>query len=196
MFEWLKGFVEHLGDRDMTTYTQYIGDLEDFEKNDGKFQGLCPPSQDVVDADMKVLNTDTQWLDDFINTHSTDGLFTQEEIVDNLGEDELFIQELIDIRTRARADETITNEAGGKQSRIDTRFDLLPAEIHDMVGQVLAHGEHKYGEGNWMKLPISDHIGHALNHISKYRLHKDTNDLTHAIVRLYFAAHLQHDGVL
>ena len=191
----------------MTTYTQYIGELEDFEKNDGKFQGLCPPrdlysplgnvnTHGVVDADMKVFDADTAWLDDFINTHPPDSLFTQEEIVDNLGEDELFTQELIDIRTRARADETITNEAGGKQSRIDTRFDLLPAEIHDMVGQVLAHGEHKYGEGNWMKLPISDHIGHALNHISKYRLHKDTNDLTHAIVRLYFAAHLNHDGVL
>jgi len=164
MFEWLKGFVEYLGDRDMTTYTQYVGELEDFEKNDGKFQGLRPPSQDVVDADMKVFDANAAWLDDFIN---------------DLGEDE-----------------TITNEAGGKQSRIDTRFDLLPAEIHDMVGQVLAHGEHKYGEGNWMKLPISDHIGHALNHISKYRLHKDTNDLTHAIVRLYFAAHLQHGGVL
>ena len=148
----------------MTTYTQYIGELEDFEKNDGKFQGLRPPSQDVVDADMSVFDANAAWLDDFIN---------------DLGEDE-----------------TITNEAGGKQSRIDTRFDLLPAEIHDMVGQVLAHGEHKYGEGNWMKLPISDHIGHALNHISKYRLHKDTNDLTHAIVRLYFAAHLQHGGVL
>jgi len=173
MFEWLKGFVEYLGDRDMTTYTQYVGDLEDFEKNDGKFQGLRPPSQDVVDADMKVFDADAAWLDGFINTGYVDGKF-------------------VDLRE----DETITNEAGGKQSRIDTRFDLLPAEIHDMVGQVLAHGEHKYGEGNWMKLPISDHIGHALNHISKYRLHKDTNDLTHAIVRLYFAAHLQHGGVL
>jgi len=164
MFEWLKGFVEHLGDKEMPTYTHYVGDLEDWEKNDGKFQGLCPPSQDVVDADMSVFDADAAWLDDFINNRVVD--------------------------------ETITNEAGGKQSRIDTRFDLLPAEIHDMVGQVLAHGEHKYGEGNWMKLPISDHIGHALNHISKYRLHKDTNDLTHAIVRLYFAAHLQHEGVL
>jgi len=148
----------------MTTYTQYIGELEDFEKNDGKFQGLCPPSQDVVDADMSVFDADAAWLDDFINNRVVD--------------------------------ETITNEAGGKQSRIDTRFDLLPAEIHDMVGQVLAHGEGKYGKGNWMLIPISDHIGHALNHISKYRLHKDTNDLTHAIVRLYFAAHLQHEGVL
>jgi len=177
MFEWLKGFVEHLGDKEMPTYTHYVGDLENFEENDGKFQGLCPPSQDVVDADMKVLNTDTQWLDDFINTHSPDSLFTLD-------------------------DETITNEAGGKQSRISTRFDLIPADVLYEVSVVLAKGAVKYGDNNWKNIPVKDHMAHAMEHINRESHLIQTytestgEDYYHAICRLMFAVHLLHNEVL
>jgi len=179
MFEWLKSFVEHLGDRDMTTYTQYVGDLEDFEKNDGKFQGLCPPSQDVVDADMKVFDADAEWLDGFINTGYVDGKF-------------------VDLRE----DETITNEAGGKQSRISTRFDLIPADVLYEVSVVLAKGAIKYGDNNWKSIPVKDHLAHAMEHINRESHLIQTytestgEDYYHAICRLMFAVHLLHNEVL
>lgn len=92
--------------------------------------------------------------------------------------------------------ETIENAAGGKQSRIETRLDLVPAEVLHEVGKVLAAGAAKYGEYNWQRIPDYEHFAHALEHINnEMRLKQagcesDCTDVFHAICRLLFAAHL------
>ena len=96
--------------------------------------------------------------------------------------------------------ETVTNEAGGKQSRIETRLDLMPAQVVYEVGKVLAAGAAKYGEYNWVLIPPREHIAHALEHINTEVLMmedehvSDATDALHAICRLMFAAHLILNG--
>jgi Domain of unknown function (DUF5664) len=97
--------------------------------------------------------------------------------------------------------ETVTNEAGGSQSRIETRLDLVPASVMYDVGRVLAEGAIKYGEWNWQLIPRDEHIAHALEHINNEMMlsqdgcYTDGEDITHAICRLLFAAHFILKGV-
>lgn len=90
--------------------------------------------------------------------------------------------------------ETVTNSKGGKQSRLDVRFDLIPAIPLFEVALVLKEGADKYGEWNWQKIPTSNHINHALSHIYAY-LAGDTSDdhLAHAACRILFAIHTESD---
>ena len=55
----------------------------------------------------------------------------------------------------------------------------------------LAEGAVKYGDNNWRKIPIADHINHALTHQMAY-LAGDTSDdhLAHAACRALFALDL------
>jgi hypothetical protein len=87
-------------------------------------------------------------------------------------------------------DEVITNEAGGKQSKIATRLDLVPADVMLLVGEVLAEGAEKYGEDNWKLIPECDHTAHALEHVYNHLANPDIEELTHAICRLMFATHM------
>jgi hypothetical protein len=90
--------------------------------------------------------------------------------------------------------ETVTNSQGGKQSRLDVRFDLIPALPLFKVASVLKEGATKYGEWNWKKISMVDHINHALSHIYAY-LAGDKSDehLTHAACRILFAIDTQTD---
>jgi len=86
--------------------------------------------------------------------------------------------------------ETETNEAGGSQSKLVARFDLIPAVPLFDVAVVLGEGAKKYGVGNWQLICTNDHLSHALAHIFAY-LAGDRSDshLSHAVCRVLFAAY-------
>lgn len=82
---------------------------------------------------------------------------------------------------------TAVNAAGGKQSDIPYRCDLLPAKGVLDVARVLKAGE-KYGKDNWRLIPQSDHINHAMTHILAKQAGDASEDhLAHAACRLLFA---------
>lgn len=83
---------------------------------------------------------------------------------------------------------TTVNDAGGKQSHVPYRADLLPARAVLSVAAVLDEGARKYGEDNWRKIPIRDHVNHVLTHLFAH-LAGDTSDdhLAHAATRALFA---------
>lgn len=86
----------------------------------------------------------------------------------------------------------VMNENGGKQSDTPYGFHLLPASSIFAAAEVAAYGAKKYGESfgnrNYTKIPATDHVNHALQHLYGY-LAGDTSDdhLAHAIVRCLFA---------
>lgn len=86
--------------------------------------------------------------------------------------------------------ETTTNKAGGKQSKLTARFDLVPAAQLFEVAVVLGEGAVKYGEWNWKLIPTNDHLSHVLAHVYAY-LAGDRSDshLSHAACRILFAGH-------
>jgi hypothetical protein len=83
---------------------------------------------------------------------------------------------------------TVVNEKGGKQSKLDYRFDLIDPPAAFALAHVLAIGAEKYGEQNWRNITLEDNLNHALMHIFAY-LAGDTQDdhLEHALCRLHFA---------
>jgi hypothetical protein len=60
--------------------------------------------------------------------------------------------------------ETIINELGGKQSRIDAKFSSIPADALILVAECFAFGSRKYGDDNWKKITKREHQDHALLH--------------------------------
>jgi len=56
------------------------------------------------------------------------------------------------------------NAFGGRQSEIPCRFDLIPACALHEVAKVLKEAAKKYGEGNWRRITLEDHLSHALRH--------------------------------
>ena len=89
----------------------------------------------------------------------------------------------------------MNNEAGGRQSKATYRLDLIPPVVLLAVGRVLAEEFEEYGPPagggveNWRKIPIPDHLNHAMVHVAAYNAGDRSDDhLTHAICRLIFAA--------
>ena len=84
--------------------------------------------------------------------------------------------------------ETVTNEAGGKQSFLEARFDCIPPIVLRLLAQCLGFGARKYGADNWKKIPLDDNLAHAQNHINEFRLgDRSEPHLVNAIARLSFA---------
>lgn len=83
---------------------------------------------------------------------------------------------------------TVTNSKGGSQSLIPVRFDLIDAKALFEVAKVLYVGARKYGEDNWRKIPIEEHINHNITHAYAY-LAGDRSDehLSHMTCRSIFA---------
>lgn len=82
-----------------------------------------------------------------------------------------------------------TNEFGGKQSKVEYRFDLVDPKALFAVAKVLKEGFDKYGsDQNWRSIPARDHLNHLLIHVYAY-LAGDTQDehLSHAVCRAIFA---------
>lgn len=79
-------------------------------------------------------------------------------------------------------------ETGAKQSAVGHRCDLLPplATLH--VASILREGSSKYGDWNWVKIPVHENLNHALIHIFAL-LSGDCSDdhLGHAACRMMMA---------
>lgn len=90
---------------------------------------------------------------------------------------------------------TTTNEAGGKQSSTPYRLDLIPPLAILRESEVLAGGAIKYGENNWKRIPISDHLNHILQHIYAYLAGDRSDDhLANLACRAHFALELQEEA--
>lgn len=100
------------------------------------------------------------------------------------------VVEINDIISGVGKDEpTEVNEFGGKQSRLDYRFDLIDPKALFAVAKVLKDGHDKYGsDQNWRVIPIRDHLNHLLAHTYAYLAGDRQDDhLSHAVCRALFA---------
>jgi hypothetical protein len=86
---------------------------------------------------------------------------------------------------------TVTNDKGGKQSKVIYGMDCLPPKAILDVARTLEEGRQKYGKDNWKQIEIDSHLNHALIHMFAY-IAGDTSDdhLNHATCRLMFALEL------
>lgn len=81
-----------------------------------------------------------------------------------------------------------TNSNGGSQSHIPVRFDLIDGKAMFEMAKVLYEGAEKYGENNWKKIPIEDHLNHILMHTFAYLSGDRTDEhLSHILCRATFA---------
>lgn len=80
------------------------------------------------------------------------------------------------------------NEKGGRQSLKKWRFDLVHAGAFFVLGRILDRGSKEYGDWNWLKIDVEDHLNSAIMHIYAY-LNGDRSDdhLGHAFCRCMFA---------
>ncbi len=86
----------------------------------------------------------------------------------------------------------ITNKNGGKQTKLDYGFYLIDAKAMFKLAEVLNYGAGKYEKDNWRKIPVEDHINHALAHIFAYMAGDEQDDhLSHAFCRLMMAVALE-----
>ena len=82
-----------------------------------------------------------------------------------------------------------TNMAtGAKQSMVPYRCDLLPPLAAMHVAGIFHEGSEKYGDWNWLSIPLRQQLNHALIHINCF-LAGDTSDdhLGHATCRMEMA---------
>jgi len=83
---------------------------------------------------------------------------------------------------------TTVNVHGGAQSDICARFDLIDARAMFAMAQVLDHGAKKYGENNWRKISVDDHLNHLLMHTYAFLAGDRSDDhLSHILCRATFA---------
>jgi hypothetical protein len=81
------------------------------------------------------------------------------------------------------------------QSHIDARFDCIDPVVMKLLAECLGYGAKKYFPYSYFRIPVEDHINHALNHINEHRrLHQveelnseDELHLVHALARVLFA---------
>ena len=106
-------------------------------------------------------------------------------------------QELYDFLRKGIANEpsqdapTITNELGGKQSKVERAYHLVPPEALAQVARVLHHGYIKYGKDNWRLIEADEHLNHAMNHIYLSLAGNVSEDhLAHAATRILMALEL------
>lgn len=91
---------------------------------------------------------------------------------------------------------TVTNDQGGKQSKVLYRFDLLdPLAMFEMTN-VLTVGAEKYGEDNWRKISVNEHLNHMIIHTYAYLAGDKSDDhLSHIMCRAMFAQGVEKQKV-
>lgn len=95
----------------------------------------------------------------------------------------------------------VTNVAGGKQSQLNLRLDLIDPNALFRMAAILKLGAEKYGENNWRKIPVNDHINHAVGHLYQHLGISLTakvpiiaeDHLGHALCRVMFATALDKE---
>lgn len=60
------------------------------------------------------------------------------------------------------------NAAGGRQSAIPVRLDLIPPLAFLRVGEICKTGSARHGEENWRRISCKDHLNHALRHLYEH----------------------------
>jgi hypothetical protein len=96
---------------------------------------------------------------------------------------------MVDIAAVAGKDaETVFNEKGAGQSRVDARFDLVDGRAMFAMAKVLHEGAVKYGANNWRGIDIDDHLNHLIMHAYAYLAGDRSDDhLSHIMCRAMFA---------
>lgn len=87
-------------------------------------------------------------------------------------------------------DEIVTNEQGGKQSKLEYAYELLDPNWLRDVAHVLYQGRLKYGAYNWQNITdYREHLGRAMYHIQQALEDKDHSEMhfANATCRLMFA---------
>jgi len=86
------------------------------------------------------------------------------------------------------SEEITTNEAGGKQSALPYRFDLIDAKAMFALAGVMYEGTKKYDVDNWRKISVDEHLNHAESHIWAHKAgDKQDSHLSHAYTRMMMA---------
>lgn len=84
--------------------------------------------------------------------------------------------------------EKVVNQSGGSQSFVSARFDCIPPVVLRLLAQCLGFGARRYGDENWKKIPMEDHLNHAMNHINEWRAgDRSEPHLVNAMARITFA---------
>lgn len=92
--------------------------------------------------------------------------------------------------------EIAVNEQGGKQSKLETRYDLISPDALERLAHVLWYGEKRYGRDNWKKIPINDHLNHMIHHAYQYLAGDETEDhMGHILARAMMAVDLACNGI-
>jgi hypothetical protein len=88
--------------------------------------------------------------------------------------------------------EIVQNAAGGRQSKVNHRCDLLPSAAVLSVAEVLHKGCEKYGPNNWRKISTAEHVNHAMIHLFCWLAGDEQDDhLQHAACRVLMALEQQ-----
>lgn len=89
----------------------------------------------------------------------------------------------------------VTNEKGGEQSKSSYACNLLDGKAMLNLCATLKYGASRYEDNNWRRIPLRDHLNHALQHIFAY-LAGNTQDqhLDHAFCRMMFVIAQKEDG--
>jgi hypothetical protein len=88
---------------------------------------------------------------------------------------------------------TVVNSEGGKQSKVEYRFDLVPPHALADVAEILYYGALKYGEDNWHNIESGSHLNHALTHINAFRCGDTSDDhAEHAACRIMMWLEMLH----
>lgn len=122
-----------------------------------------------------------------------------EDAIDHNDEDVIAhyrgIIELLREKDEKQNSETIvTNANGGKQHEENFRCQAIPPKALIALGRIRWEGFnlHGYEDENYKLIPIEEHIGRALLHLSRW-LDGDRSDdhLGHALCRLAFAVQME-----
>lgn len=84
------------------------------------------------------------------------------------------------------------NDGGGRQSALEVSFMLIDPFALWRLAEILYHGADSHGVDNWRKIPIEDHLDHAIAHIVQWCAGDRQDDhLGHAFCRMMMAVALE-----
>ncbi len=79
----------------------------------------------------------------------------------------------------------VTNEAGGKQSKVEYAFHLCNPLALFKLAEVMQIGADRYERDNWKKIPAEQHYNHLMIHLLAWQAGDKSDDhLGHAMARM------------